>query len=88
MLVMNTLYKIILLVPDANVLCVVCASAAPCRLSNCTKYLIRAAAQLNLKHWHHHIFLLVCYVRHVLEQVNQMYLPIVNAWQLNERHYG
>ena len=25
---------------------------------------------------------------HQLEQCNQMYIPIKNAWQLNERHYG
>jgi len=25
---------------------------------------------------------------HSLEQTNQMSIPIVNAWQLNERHYG
>ena len=25
---------------------------------------------------------------HTLEQTNQMSIPIVNAWQLNERHYG
>jgi Histidine phosphatase superfamily (branch 1) len=25
---------------------------------------------------------------HALEQTDQMHIPIVNAWQLNERHYG
>jgi len=25
---------------------------------------------------------------HTLEQTDQMYIPIVNAWELNERHYG
>lgn len=25
---------------------------------------------------------------HVLENTDQMYIPIRNAWQLNERHYG
>ncbi|CAM9282256.1 unnamed protein product [Choristocarpus tenellus] len=25
---------------------------------------------------------------HTLEQTNQMHIPIKNAWQLNERHYG
>jgi 2,3-bisphosphoglycerate-dependent phosphoglycerate mutase len=24
----------------------------------------------------------------VLEQVDQMWIPVINAWQLNERHYG
>jgi 2,3-bisphosphoglycerate-dependent phosphoglycerate mutase len=24
----------------------------------------------------------------ILEQVNLMYIPIVNTWRLNERHYG
>jgi len=25
---------------------------------------------------------------HVLEETEQMYLPVVKAWELNERHYG
>lgn len=25
---------------------------------------------------------------HILEQIDYMYIPVINAWELNERHYG
>lgn len=45
------------------------------------------ALVLGWKHaWYMRIFLRVC--RHVLEEMDECWIPVHRSWRLNERHYG